>query len=60
MLYCRYTSFFENGRLYISQYPTKDGRQCDFSEKIDVTEEVAKAIKLAGTIKADLEGEKLT
>ena len=35
---------FENGRIYISEYPTQLGKQCDFADKIDITEQVAEAI----------------
>lgn len=35
---------FEDGRFYITQTPYKNCEQSDFPEKIDVTEEVAKAI----------------
>lgn len=35
---------FENGRIYISSIPYEGGRQSDFPEKLDVTEQVAKAI----------------
>ena len=35
---------FENGRIYISSTPYDGGRQSDFPEKLDVTEQVAKAI----------------
>ena len=31
---------FEDGRLYITSTPYKNGIQSDFSEKIDVTEDV--------------------
>ena len=31
---------FEDGRLYITQTPYKGEKQCDFPEKIDVTEDV--------------------
>ena len=34
---------FENDRLYITKIPCEDGIQVDFSEKIDVTEEVLDA-----------------
>ena len=32
--------YFENGRLYVSRIPYKGSKQVDFSEKIDVTDEV--------------------
>lgn len=35
---------FENGRIYISSIPYEGGRQSDFPEKLDMTEQVAKAI----------------
>lgn len=35
---------FENGRIYITSTPYEGGRQSDFPEKLDVTEQVAKAI----------------
>ena len=35
---------FENGRIYISSIPYEGGRQSGFPEKMDVTEQVAKAI----------------
>ena len=35
---------FENGRIYISSIPYEGGRQSDFPEKVDVTEQMAKAI----------------
>ena len=35
---------FEDGRIYISEYPVKDGAQTDFTRYKDVTEQVAKAI----------------
>ena len=31
---------FENGRLYITSTPYKNGIQSDFSKRIDVTEDV--------------------
>lgn len=31
---------FEDGRLYITRTPYKDGIQSEFSKKIDVTEDV--------------------
>ena len=34
--------YFENGRIYICEYPTVNGSK--YMEKVDVTKEVAKAI----------------
>ena len=31
---------FQDGRLYITQTPFKDGKQIDFPEIVDVTEDV--------------------
>ena len=36
--------FFMNGRIYIGEYPTENGIQCDFPSYIDITEKVAEAI----------------
>ena len=35
---------FEDGRLYVSRTPYDGGRQSDFPEYIDVTEQVAQVI----------------